>query len=225
MLNLIFAAVIWIAVHQGIAGSRLREAMAGPLGENGFRAVFSLISVAALGLLILAFRAAPAMVWWHTPPLALDGLALVMLVASVFFMASIAAPNPTAVGQEDSMAKGAKGFQRITRHPMLWSFALWGIVHILANGEAAACVFFGAFTISALAGMRSIDRKLKRRDPYNFTLLARESSVLPGAALFSGRTKLQPGEIPWYVPVAGFLLWIGLILAHKLVIGVPAVPG
>ena len=45
---------------------------------------------------------------------------------------------------------------------MLWSFAIWAAVHIIGNGDAAAIIFFGAFLVTALAGMPSIDAKLSR---------------------------------------------------------------
>ena len=224
MLSLALAAAIWVAVHIGIAGSPLRAAIAARLGDNGFRGLFSLISLASITLLIMAYRAAPHIALWATPPIALDALAFIMLPASMLFFASIASPNPTAVGQDSAMASGAHGVQRITRHPMLWSFALWGAVHMLANGTAAGLIFFGAFTVTALAGMRSIDRKLAARHAYGFMILARESSVLPGAALVAGRTRLVAGEIKWWVLVGGFVLWILLIYLHPRVIGLAAVP-
>ena len=95
-----------------------------------------------------------------------------MLVAFVLFVASVTRRNPTMISGETALAQPPRGIQRVTRHPMLWSFALWSAVHIIGNGDTAALVFFGAFLVTALAGMPSIDAKLARRDPATWQTLS-----------------------------------------------------
>ena len=85
----------------------------------------------------------------------------------------------------------------MTRHPMLWSFAIWAAVHILGNGDTAAIVFFGAFLVTVLAGMPSIDAKLHRRDPATWQGLAAMTSIVPFAAITQGRNRFVPNEIGW----------------------------
>lgn len=46
------AALVWIGAHVGIAGTRLRGAVASRLGEKGFRLAFSAVSVAAIFFLV-----------------------------------------------------------------------------------------------------------------------------------------------------------------------------
>src|SRR5208337_2346178 len=127
-------------------------------------------------------------------------LAAVMLVAFVLFVASVSRPNPTmlglpGVGLPGATAQPPRGIQRVTRHPMLWSFALWAGVHIIGNGDTAAIVFFGTFLVTALAGMKSIDAKLARRDPALWQALSATTSIVPFAAIAQGRNRLVPGEI------------------------------
>src|ERR687883_287202 len=90
--------------------------------------------------------------------------ALGMRAARFLFVAS-RRRTPTAMGGDALLGAEPTGIQRVTRHPMLWSFAIWAAVHVIGNGDTASLVFFGAFLVTALAGMPSIDAKLARRAP------------------------------------------------------------
>jgi uncharacterized membrane protein len=142
-----------------------------------------------------------------------------MLPAFVFFLASFRR-NPTAAGGEALIGAGATGMQRITRHPMLWSFAIWAAVHVLGNGDSAALVFFGAFLVTALVGMPNIDAKLARRAPDAWPRLAAATSILPFGAIATGRNRLVLGEIGWGPPVAGLLAWAAMLHFHARFFGV-----
>lgn len=221
---LVLAAAAWIGLHLGVAGTRARDAVVARTGEAGFRGLFSLASVAALWALVAAWRAAPAVPLWTLPGWARWPLALLMLVALLLFVAAVAAPNPTAVGG-GGPGRGPRGLLRVTRHPMLWSFALWAAVHALASGDAAGLLFFGAIGATALAGMPSIDAKLARRDPAAWAPFAAATSVLPFAALAAGRARWVPGELRWRVPALALAAWALLLWAHPRLFGVAALPG
>ncbi len=122
--TLALAALVWVGTHVGIAGTRVRGALAGTLGEGGFRVAYSLVSLAAIVFLVNAYTAAPADPLWYAPDWLRWALILLMLPAFVLFAASVTAPNPTAVGGERALGTEPRGIQRVTRHPMLWSFAL-----------------------------------------------------------------------------------------------------
>src|SRR3712207_2214304 len=92
---LVLAAALWVGVHVGIAGTRVRAALAARLGEGAFRGVFSLLSVLAIVLLVAAWRAAPTTPLWHAPGWLRWLLAALMLPAFVLFVASLRR-NPTA---------------------------------------------------------------------------------------------------------------------------------
>src|SRR4051794_10564549 len=190
MLWLLLAALLWIVVHVGIAGTALRGAIVARIGAGAFRGLFSVLSVIAIALLVAAWRAAETAPLWFAPNWLRWILVLLMLPAFILFVASVAKPNPTAVGGEGRLGAEATGIQRVTRHPMLWSFALWAFVHVVGNGDTAAIVFFGAFLMTALAGMPSIDTKLARRAPAAWARLAATTSVLPFGAIAAGRNRL-----------------------------------
>ncbi|MDB5374466.1 MAG: putative rane protein [Belnapia sp.] len=216
---LILAALVWVGVHVGIAGTAVRGAIAARTGEAGFRIGYSLVSVAAIAFLVTAWRAAETTPLWFAPPWLRWILALVMLPAFVFFAASFRR-NPTAAGGEALIGAGASGIQRITRHPMLWSFAAWAAVHMIGNGDSAALVFFGAFLVTALAGMPSIDAKLAQRAPADWPRLAAATSILPFGAIAAGRNRLVLGEIGWVVPAVGLLAWAAMLHLHARFFGV-----
>lgn len=224
MALLILAALIWIGAHIGIAGTRLRDTIAARVGDNGFRGLFSVVSIAAIVFLIEGYSHSGTTAVWSAPDWLRWLLVLAMLPAFLLFVASVAAPNPTAVGSERMGPRPVRGVQRITRHPMLWSFATWAAVHVIGRGDTASIVFFGAFLITALAGMPSIDAKLARREPAAWTVLARETSIVPFGAILSGRNRFAPGEIPWFVWVGGIAAWIVLLALHPLLFGVSPVP-
>ena len=93
-----------------------------------------------------------------------------------------------------------------------------------ASGEeayTAAIVFFGAFLVTALAGMPSIDAKMAARHPEAWPGFAAASSILPFGAILAGRNAFAPREIGWIAPLAGLVLWAALLHGHLALMGVP----
>jgi len=224
MLGLLLAAGVWLGLHRGLAGTGLRDRLAGHLGERGFRAAFSLLSVLSLIGLVLAWRGAERVPLWFAPPWLRWLVAAAMLPAFLLFVGALTRPNPTSVGGEAALATGARGMQRITRHPMLWSFALWATLHLLARGDVASLIFFGILLLTALLGMGSIDRKLARRDPAAWQNLRAETSTLPFGAILAGRNRLVVTEIGWWTAALALLAWAVLLAAHTSLFGAPALP-
>jgi uncharacterized membrane protein len=219
MTLLIVAALIWIAIHLGIAGTKLRDAIVLRIGPSPFRAAFSVLSIAALVFLVQSWNAAAGSLVWFSPLWLRWLLVLAMLPAFLLFVASVSAPNPTMIGPADSPTKPPRGVIRVTRHPMLWSFAIWATVHLLGTGDTASMVFFGAFLVTALAGMPSIDAKLARRDPPTWQALSASTSILPFAAIAQERNRLVLHEFGWRAPAIAIIAWIVLLIAHPWLFG------
>lgn len=223
MILLALTALLWVGVHFGIAGTVVRARIVERTGETGFRIGYSLLSVVAIVLLVQAWNGAPYVELWAAPGWLRWLIALAMLPAFVLFVASVATPNPTAVAGKLS-AEGPAGIQRVTRHPMLWSFALWAALHLLAKGTLGGVFFFGAFLATALAGMPSIDRKIIARDPEMAARLLPVTSILPFKAILAGRNRLVLAEIPRLVWILAGVAWLGLLIAHPWIFGYPALP-
>jgi uncharacterized membrane protein len=221
---LILAALVWIAIHLGLAGTTLRDAVVRRIGERSFRGVFSLLSIVALVCLVRAWSAAPSTVLWVAPGWLRWLLVLAMLPAFVLFVASVSGRNPTLIGSADGGAQPPRGVIRVTRHPMLWSFAIWAGVHVVGGGDTAAIVFFGAFLVTALAGMPSIDAKLARRDSGTWQAVSAATSIVPFGAIAQGRNRFVVSEVGWLTPSIAVVAWIVILPAHPWLFGVaPAV--
>lgn len=216
--------MLWVGVHVGIAGTALRARLVSRMGSEGrFTIAYSIVSVISITLLVMAWQSAPYVPLWSLGEGYRWFAALLMLPAFLLFVASVAAPNPTAVGGKLDEV-GPRGIQRITRHPMLWSFAIWAGLHLLAKGDLAGLLFFGAFLVTALIGMPSIDAKLAARDPAMWARLAPATSILPFGAVLAGRNRVVWSEIPRIVWIIGGVAWLALLVAHPWIFGYPALP-
>ena len=218
--RLALAAFVWFAIHAFVAGSELRWWLVKRWGERGFGAFFSLLSLASLLFLIDAYRKAAFYPIWFTPrplhwlPLAVMPFALVLLVGA------FSVPNATAVGAQKVLERtdAARGVLRITRHPFLWATALWSGVHLLVTGHAAAILFFGVLSITALRGTSSIDDKRRRTNRVEFTRYAQVTSNLPFAAIILGKNRLAWSEL-WVPIVIAALLSLVILRVHLRVFG------
>lgn len=216
MVLLVIAALLWIGVHVGISGTRLRDRLVRRIGERPFRGLFSLLSIATLLLLIGAWTFMWTTPLWFAPMWPRWILVFVMLPAFVLFVASLTQPNQTMIG---ATGGPPRGIHRVTRHPMLWSFALWAAVHIIGAGDSGALVFFGAFLVTALAGMPSIDAKLARRDPAAWQALSAVTSIVPFAAIAQGRNRFVLREIGVLPPLIGVVVWAMVLHFHASLFG------
>ena len=127
------------------------------------------------------------------------------------------------ISGESALARPPRGIQRVTRHPMLWSFTLWAAVHIIGNGDTAAIVFFGAFLATAAGGMPSIDAKLARRNPAIWEALSAASSSIPFLAIAQRRNRFVPREIGWITLAIAVIAWAVLLYLHPWLFGMAPV--
>ena len=162
MLSLLLARSSFSGIHLGVAGTPLRDRAIAALGQNTYRAAFSIASLAGIVWLVMAYKTAPYVATWGIPewwkPIAI----ILMFPAFLLVVTGLTTPNPTAVGMEGFAARSPEGIVRVTRHPFLIGIGLWALVHLVANGDAASFIFFGALAVTALAGTVSIDAKRRR---------------------------------------------------------------
>lgn len=212
MLSLALAALFWVVLHLGVAGP-LRPVLRSRLGEMGYRGLFSALSAAGLVWLALAYRGAPYEPLWAPAPLWVP--AVLVLLGFLMLAFSLGPTNPTQVGAKREGAElPVVGVTRITRHPMLWAFALWAIAHLTVNGHWAGVLLFGAILVTALNGMVSIDRKRAAELGPAWADFARRTSRLPFAAILSGRGELALGELALWRLGAGIALYVAALWLH-----------
>ncbi len=215
MLTLGVAAALFVIAHLVPAAPGVRARLVAILGERGYLAAYSVLSLALLFLVAIAAIRAPAIMLWPSPawthviPLAATPFAFMLIGAG------LAAPNPLSVSLSTApfnpRSPGVVGF---LRHPVLWGFGLWSAAHIPPNGVLGQTLFFAAMTVFAVAGGRRLDAKRRRSlgaDPW--TALDRARRRSSPHSLLEKRTLI--GASIGMVLFAGFLAsW------HKALFGV-----
>jgi uncharacterized membrane protein len=224
--ELAFSALIWFLIHVAVAGAApVRGALVGRLGERGFRAAFSLLSLLSLVWMCRAYARTPCSPLWATPAALYYLPLLVVPPAFVLLAGAFSVPNPTIVGKESALAAedSARGVLRITRHPFLVAVALWSGAHVLVNGNLASLLFFGSLLLTAIFGTRDIDRKRLRHSPAAFARYLELTSVVPFLAIARGKNRLVLSEL--WVPLAvGAVLTLLALAFHDQLFYVSAIP-
>lgn len=215
MLSLALAAIFWVVLHLVVAGP-LRPGLAARLGELGYLGLFSIASALGLVWLVLAYRAAPYVALWAPVPGGFWIAAVLVGLGFIFLAYGLGPANPTQVSSERLGAAGLRvtGISRITRHPILWAFSLWAAAHLVANGHLAGLLLFGAILVTALNGMRSIDRKQARRLGPAWDDFAAQTSRVPFAAILAGRGELHLAELALWRFGLGILLFAAALWLH-----------
>ena len=208
MTLLVLALAAFVGSHF-LLSHPLRAPLVARLGGGGFTArLFARrLRHARLGGGRVESRAgrpvvdAPAWAW----PLA----AVVMLLACILFVGSVTAPNPALVGMPASAAAAApRGVQRITRHPMMWAFALWAVVHGGLAGSGRTVALAGAVLILALVGAHLQDGKKRAQLGPAWASHEAATSFVP-----FGRGLAMPG---WTALVGGIVLFLVATGVHPL---------
>ncbi|HTY65459.1 MAG TPA: NnrU family protein [Alphaproteobacteria bacterium] len=220
MTNLALAVLAFVGGHFLLSSGPVRGPVATRLGETAFSGAYSALMLATFVWMVGAFRAAPYVPLWSVAPAARMIPVLVMPFACLLLVGSLTVRNPTMVMQSVAASGDpAPGLVKVTRHPMLWAFALWALAHLIVNGEVAALLLFGGIAVLALAGTVAIDAKRRARDPDAFARLASKTSNLPLAALIAGRTTIGFGDFGWWRLGLTALLYVALIAVHPYISG------
>jgi uncharacterized membrane protein len=144
MIKLALGVLLWSFAHfiPSLFASPRRR-LVERFGENAYKGLFLLLMILAIYLLVSGWRAAVPE-WVYPPPTwGRHVTALLLLVGFILFFA----PYPP------------NNIRRLLRHPQLTGVILWGVGHLLANGEARSIVLFGGFTVWAVLEMVLINRR------------------------------------------------------------------
>jgi uncharacterized membrane protein len=229
MAMLIAAAAVFLGIHLLIAGTRVRDAITGAIGERPYLGLFSLASIGVIVWLVMAYKSVPGdenPIFYNLGE-AVHHLGIpIVLLAFLLGVQGLLAPNPTTVQQEGSLNKEGTihGVLRITRHPFLWGVAIWAAFHLAANGDLASVILFGTFLLLSILGTFSIDAKRQRKLGAAWDAFAAKTSNVPFAAVIAKRNTLNITEsLGWRFWVA-LLIFIVVLFSHARVIGVSPFP-
>lgn len=222
----VLAFVFFFASHMLPTRPPVRAALVGVLGERLYLAAYALLSIGALAFVIAAAGRAPYVELWPFRPWQLWAPNLAMPLVCLLAAYGVAAPNPLSIAGRRSAPfdPDRPGIAGLTRHPILWAFALWAGAHLVPNGDLAHVIVFGAFLLFALLGILLLDRRLRRRlGDSAWQRLAARTSAVPFAALLAGRWRPRgmPDPVRLMIAVAVYAIFM---LLHRPVIGVPPFP-
>lgn len=214
LTELVAANMTFVGSHFAMSHP-LRAPMIRIVGERGFPIVYSLVSFAALGWIYFAFTSAP--------PADLSGsgdagwviATLIMLPAMVLFSGSLignpALPTPDA---GNLARKEPRGVFKVTRHPLMWSFALWALSHIILMYSWRTLITAFAMGFLAVVGASLQDSKKRLAMGEAWAEWQSKTSFLPRfGAIFA------VGPIWWGL---GLFLWLVFSWAHLQIGGIPA---
>jgi uncharacterized membrane protein len=143
---LILGLALFIGVHLVPAGTALRAKVVGTISLNGYKAVFSLVSVAGLVLICVGYARAPTEQIFTPSETARLILPIGMALAFIL-MACAYAPGR---------------IRRLAKHPMMTSVLIWSVLHLLANGDLASNVLFGTFAVWSVFAILSASRRSQK---------------------------------------------------------------
>lgn len=213
---LILAVTAFLASHSLPAIRPLRRILTRLLGERGYLAAYSLLSIIVIAWIGVAYARAPYLELWPQVGWTRWVPLLVMPFVAILVVAGLTSPNPFSIGS------GGKGFDpahpgilRLTRHPLFAGLMLWAAAHLFPNGDLAAVILFGLLLALAAAGPKLLDAKRRRSlGPARWAELAAHT----------GRGRLALGEIGIARILGGLALYGLLLFLHPYVFGVSPLP-
>jgi len=220
LLLLVIAVSLFVGGHE-LLSHPLRVPLIKAVGEKGFMALYSVVALGSLFWAVELWKAVPPDRLWVLPGWVSPLASVLMLLAFILFVGSVATPNPALMGGGVPGKPG--GVQAITRHPMMWAFAIWALVHMAFSADSRTLVLAGGILVLALFGSAMQDRK-KMANNLGYTAHVRATSFVPFARQVGGAAPLASAW-PGLVAVGGgVLLWGAMLWAHPMLIGVSPFP-
>jgi uncharacterized membrane protein len=169
--------------------------------------------------MVLAFRRTPyqTMAWDGQAEWLWIVASLVTIVSLVLVLGSFAG-NPAAPGARlpEGGPPPPRGVFRVTRHPMMWGFALWALAHILIAPTGRTLVLAGSIAVLALVGAALQDRKKRQLIGGGWYGWESQTSYWPNFA--------RLGSAGWKLWLGALIAWLVLTWAHIPLAYVPAGP-
>ena len=129
---LILGLIIFFAAHGFVTMREARSGLIERLGQNGYRALFSIVSLAGLALIVYGYGQYRAHDWipFWSPPGFTRHIAVGLMLPAVILLVATYVPSH---------------IKAKAKHPMLASVKTWALAHLLSNGDLGGILLFGAF--------------------------------------------------------------------------------
>lgn len=157
LVSLTAASIALVGTHFALSHP-LREPLVKAMGEGFFAGFYSLVAAVCLIWMYLAFGNAPAAdLGGATGESGWVVSTVLTLPALVLFLGSLW-KNPALPGAKMSQ-QDPTGVFAVTRHPMMWGFALWALSHLVLWWSWRTMIVASAVLVLALVGAHLQDRK------------------------------------------------------------------
>jgi len=216
MIQLILAAIFFLGLHFGVAGTALRIRLIEKLGAKRYHAGFGVLSLLGLIWLLHAYRAADYVETWGQLVWFKPVAAALMLAAFLFVVLGLLSRDAIRPAE----AEPAVGIQRVTRHPVLCGLGLWAATHVLANGDLAALILFGSLLGLVVGGGRSVAAKRRGQLGKHWPAYAAATAAMPFQAIRQGRNRLVWKEIKGWQTILALILFVAVMHFHGFLFGV-----
>ena len=188
MAYLIAGLVFFLGVHSvRIFADDWRTRTLARVGEGAYKGIYSVLSLLGFVLIIYGFgiaRETPVVLW--TPPVGMRHAASLLTLMAFILLAAAYVPR--------------NAIKARVHHPMVLAVKFWALAHLLANGNLAHVLLFGAFLVWGVLDFIAS----RRRDRSMGVLYA--PGTLPATALSVA---------------AGGLVWMAFVLhLHGWLIGI-----
>jgi uncharacterized membrane protein len=216
---LVLFSSLFAVTHIGMSHDPYRSRMSEKLGEKPFMGVYSLVSLLTLGGAIWVFAVTEDLgpVLWTLPTWLHPVVYLLVLMA--FLLVALAFANPSPAGMAPAPTE-VHGVLRITRHPMNMGIASFALAHMMANGVLGDLFFFGSLFVVGFFGPFHQDRRKVREKGDSYVAFREQTSAIPFAAIISGKTRLEIGEIRLPFAVAAVVVYLAVAMLHGKLFGV-----
>lgn len=215
------AIVVFVAAHSLPSMKPLRSRLVARLGERGYIAGYSVLSVVLTAWLIAAVRGAPVVELWPMTVPAMWITAAAMFVSGWLLVVGLTTPNTLSIRVRTGRFDPARpGLLVVTRHPIFWALALWAFGHLVSNGDLATAVFFGLAGLFSVGGTFILDVRRKRE----MGLEAWRAATMNAPRVpFSAGAKAWRAAFDWRLALTAALYAL-LACAHLPAIGVSPLP-
>ena len=207
---LALACLAFVGSHFALSHP-LRAPLVGRLGERRFQGLYSLVALIAFGAMIWVYgRSGGGAPLWTAGEALWAAATLLMWFASVLLVGSFIG-NPALPGARRAK-DGPHGVMAITRHAMMWSFAIWAIVHGALIATPEALLLDASILFLALGGSVGQDRKKRQLQGERWHEWTAQTAFLP-----FGRGIASPGAAAL---IGGTVLFLIATWLHPLPVGV-----
>jgi uncharacterized membrane protein len=164
MLILVLGLAIFFAIHSvRIVAGGFRDAQIAA-NERRWKGLYSLASIIAFGLIVWGWKIyRPEAPEIYEPPSWGRHVAWVLVLAAFISLAAAYLP--------------AGHIKHRLKHPMLVGIIFWAVGHLLANGDLASLLVFGAFLVYAIVDRVAV---IPRGDPAPAVVQPRSDLIASG---------------------------------------------